>query len=206
MRRWDELEPHLTALLFRPFPPVRPALALATSMPPRDLARLARFLLLPVRRLGEEHLGGEGAWRLLAGAALHADLSPEATLSGFFGWLLCCLGQRHGFPVPEGGAASITAALVARLAERRRRAVRRAGRGHRRASRPGGRRPHRRPGLGPGAAGGARRRGRPHALHPPRGRRRPPGPRPCRHRALPLGRRHLQGRLDARRTDPVVGT
>ncbi|MCB0961682.1 MAG: NAD(P)/FAD-dependent oxidoreductase [Acidimicrobiales bacterium] len=118
VRRWDELEPHLTSLLFRPFPPVRPALALATSMTPRELARLARFLLLPVRRLGEEHLGGAGARRLLAGAALHADLSPEATLSGFFGWLLCCLGQRHGFPVPEGGAASITTALVARLADR----------------------------------------------------------------------------------------
>lgn len=118
VRRWDELAPHLTSLLYDPFPPVRAAAGLARSMPPRDLVRLARFLLLPVRRLGEEHFGGEGARRLLAGAALHADLSPEATLSGFFGWLLCCLGQRNGFPVPEGGAGAVTQALVDRLVER----------------------------------------------------------------------------------------
>jgi phytoene dehydrogenase-like protein len=31
---------------------------------------------------------------------------------------MCCLGQRNGFPVPEGGAGAVTAALVARLAER----------------------------------------------------------------------------------------
>lgn len=116
--RWDDLQPHLTSLLYDPFPPVRGGLGLLGSMPPRALARLARFLLLPARRFGEEHFGGAGARRLLAGAALHADLSPESTLSGFFGWLLCCLGQRNGFPVPEGGASAVTRALVDRLAER----------------------------------------------------------------------------------------
>lgn len=116
--RWDDLQPHLGSLLYEPFPPLRPGLGLARGRSPRDLARLARFLLLPVRRLGEEHLGGEASRRLLAGAALHADLAPESTLSGFFGWLLCCLGQRHGFPVPEGGASAVTRALVDRLADR----------------------------------------------------------------------------------------
>jgi len=54
----------------------------------------------------------------VAAAALHADLGPEATLSGFFGWLLCSLGQQVGFPVPEGGASSMTSALVRRLEQR----------------------------------------------------------------------------------------
>jgi hypothetical protein len=65
--------------------------------------------LLPVRRLGEEHFAGARGPRLLAGNALHADVSPEMPLSGVFGWILCSLGQQHGFPVPAGGAGQITA-------------------------------------------------------------------------------------------------
>ncbi|MDX6648718.1 MAG: hypothetical protein QOJ97_669, partial [Solirubrobacteraceae bacterium] len=53
--------------------------------------------------------------RLLAGNALHADVSPEMPMSAVFGWVLCSLGQQHGFPVPEGGAGQITSALVRRL-------------------------------------------------------------------------------------------
>jgi len=116
--RWYDVQPHLTRLLFCPFPPVAGAAGLLRALPPRELARFGRFLMLPARRMGEEELGGEASRRLLAGAALHADLTPESTLSGFFGWLLCCLGQVNGFPVPEGGARSVTAALVRRLEER----------------------------------------------------------------------------------------
>jgi phytoene dehydrogenase-like protein len=113
--RWHDVQPHLTRLLFRPFPPVAGTAGLLATLPPRELARFGRFLMLPARRMGEEELGGEASRRLLAGAALHADLTPESTLSGFFGWLLCCLGQVNGFPVPEGGARSVTTALVRRL-------------------------------------------------------------------------------------------
>lgn len=115
MRRWTDLQPHLSRLIYRPFPPVAAAGGLLRTLPPRDLARFGRFLMLPARRMGEEEFGGEAARRLLAGCALHADLTPESTLSGFFGWLMCSLGQANGFPVPEGGARSITDALVARL-------------------------------------------------------------------------------------------
>ena len=38
--------------------------------------------------------------------------------SGFLGWFLAGLGQRDGFPVPEGGAGRLTDALVARLRAR----------------------------------------------------------------------------------------
>jgi len=55
---------------------------------------------------------------LLTGNALHSDVSPDAPPSGFLGWMLTCLGQQYGFPVPEGGASQLTAALVRRLEAR----------------------------------------------------------------------------------------
>ena len=80
--------------------------------------RLARLAALPVRRFGEETFRGDGAPMLLAGNALHADLSPDAAGSAIYGWLLTMLGQTQGFPVPEGGAGRLTDALVARLQAR----------------------------------------------------------------------------------------
>jgi phytoene dehydrogenase-like protein len=113
--RWRLLQPGLLDAFVGPFPPLRAGASLARSVPPTDLARLARFALLPVRRMGEEEFAGDAARRLLAGLALHADIAPEGALSGFLGWLLMALGQDVGFPVPEGGASALTGALVARL-------------------------------------------------------------------------------------------
>lgn len=113
---WDRHGRELVDCLLGPFPPVRAGGRLAAKLRARDLLELARTGLVPVRRMAEEHFAGEGGALLLAGNALHTDLSPESAGSGFFGWLLCCLAQRHGFPVPEGGAGELTAALVARLA------------------------------------------------------------------------------------------
>lgn len=116
--RWQALREAVLEALFTPFPPLRAAARLVLDVRGRELARVARSMLLPVRRLGAEEFSADPARRLLAGAALHADLSPEAVLSGFFGWLLCSLGQEVGFPVPEGGAGSLADALVTRLEER----------------------------------------------------------------------------------------
>lgn len=116
--RWEQVGPALLASLFSPFPPVRGGVGVVRATGVRGLPELARFSLLPVRRLGVEEFTGEGARRWIAAAALHADLQPEAALSGFFGWLMCALGQHVGFPVPEGGAGAITAALVRRLVAR----------------------------------------------------------------------------------------
>jgi phytoene dehydrogenase-like protein len=112
---WRQVSGPLLAALFRPFPPVAPAASLAVRLGPVGTLRFLRHLLLPVRRMAEERFGGEGAALLLGGNALHSDLAPEAAGSGLFGWLLACLGQEHGFPVPEGGAGALTAALVRRL-------------------------------------------------------------------------------------------
>jgi phytoene dehydrogenase-like protein len=106
--------PFMDALL-RPFPPVRGSVKLAAALGPLGLVRFTRFALLPVRRLAEERFRGDGAAWILAGNALHADLTPDSAGGGLFGWVLCGLGQQHGFPVPEGGAGQLTAALVQRL-------------------------------------------------------------------------------------------
>ncbi|MFD3920014.1 phytoene desaturase family protein [Streptomyces sp. NPDC058595] len=120
---WKRLGPDIVRALFTPFPPVRAGLRLAARLRSAGGLRLARRLVLPVRRLGEEEFRGEGGRLLLAGNALHADLGPEAAGSGGYGWLMSMLGQTYGFPVPVGGAGALTGALVRRL-ERRGGAVR----------------------------------------------------------------------------------
>ncbi|MFK0171656.1 phytoene desaturase family protein [Streptomyces sp. NPDC090306] len=115
---WDGLRQNVLGALFTPFPPVRAATGLARRLRTAGGLRLARSLLLPVRRLGEEEFHGEGGRLLLAGNALHADLSPEAAGSGGFGWLMSMLGQTYGFPVPVGGSGALTSALVRRLESR----------------------------------------------------------------------------------------
>ena len=114
---WDEVGDALIAAIFAPFPPVAALGKIIMRLRAAGLAHFGRTALLPVRRLIDEEFTGPGSL-LLAGSALHADLAPEMTGSGLFGWLLCMLGQRHGFPVPVGGAGELTAALVRRLAAR----------------------------------------------------------------------------------------
>ncbi|MGC4888626.1 phytoene desaturase family protein [Micromonospora sp. DT227] len=107
-------EPMLDAIT-SPFPPVRGGVGLLRRLRVAGALRLARRLVLPVRKLGAELFQGEGGPALLAGCALHTDLSPEEAGSGVYGWLLAMLGQQVGWPVPVGGAQRITDALVARL-------------------------------------------------------------------------------------------
>jgi phytoene dehydrogenase-like protein len=115
IERWQRLEPGFRQAFFTPFPPLLGAARMAARVDPRDLVRLVRFLALPVRRMGDEQFGGPDGRDLLAGNALHADLPPEAVGSGAFGWIMCGLGQTHGFPIPEGGSGNLTRALVRRL-------------------------------------------------------------------------------------------
>ncbi|MEU6532741.1 NAD(P)/FAD-dependent oxidoreductase [Streptomyces sp. NPDC046928] len=112
---WERLRPDLLDTLFTPFPPVRAGARLALRLRAAGGLRMARSLVLPVRRLGEEEFRGQGGRLLLAGNALHADLAPESAGSGGFGWLMTMLGQTYGFPVPAGGSGALTDALVRRL-------------------------------------------------------------------------------------------
>jgi phytoene dehydrogenase-like protein len=116
--RWRQVAPRVLSALFGPFPPVRAAAGLLAALGPADAARAVRELVLPARVAGEERFAGQGARALLAGSALHADLTLEETGGGVYGWLLVMLGQQYGFPVPAGGAGEVTRALLARLRER----------------------------------------------------------------------------------------
>ncbi|MEU9626611.1 NAD(P)/FAD-dependent oxidoreductase [Streptomyces luteogriseus] len=115
---WQGLRPGLLGALFTPFPPLRATARLALRLRAAGGLRMARSLVLPVRRLGEEEFRGQGGRLLLAGNALHADLAPESAGSGGFGWLMAMLGQTYGFPVPAGGSGALTSALVRRLETR----------------------------------------------------------------------------------------
>ncbi|HEY0485136.1 MAG TPA: NAD(P)/FAD-dependent oxidoreductase [Mycobacteriales bacterium] len=116
--QWTRVREPLLDALFRPFPPVRPAVRLARALGVADGIRLARLGTMPVRRYGEEQFRGDGGRALLAGNAIHADLGPDNAGSAVFGWLLAMLAQDVGFPVPEGGAARLVEALVRRLTAR----------------------------------------------------------------------------------------
>ena len=116
--RWQRVRGEVLAALLRPFPPVRAGARLLRRVGTADALRLARFGTQSTRRYGQEAFRGEGARMLMAGNALHADLTPDAAGGAVLGWLLAMLAQDVGFPVAAGGAQSIADALVRRLAER----------------------------------------------------------------------------------------
>jgi phytoene dehydrogenase-like protein len=115
-REWCGYSDALLGALMTPMPPLRPAAALLRRARVAGAVRLARRLLLSAQQLGREMFAGQGGPLLLAGLALHTDLSPAESGSAGYGWLLAMLGQQYGFPVPVGGAGRLTDALVARLA------------------------------------------------------------------------------------------
>lgn len=113
---WERLREPLLSALFTPFPPVRAGVRLAGALGVDGALRFARFATLSVRRYAQENFTSPAPGLLLAGNAIHTDLSPESPASAIFGWLLAMLGQSIGFPVPEGGAGRLIDALVDRLA------------------------------------------------------------------------------------------
>ena len=147
--------------------------ARASRSGPRGLLRFARFALLPVRRLGRGAVPRRrrraAAGRQRDARRLRARVGGQRRCSAG-----CCAGsaQQLGYPVPEGGAGRLTAALVARLQAHGGR-IECGARGGARAGPPrrGGRRAHRGRPRDRGAPGRARRHHRADAL--PRSGRRP---------------------------------
>jgi phytoene dehydrogenase-like protein len=115
---WCSVSDRMLELMFTAFPPVRPGLGLFRQIGVGGSLRLGRRLVLSVREMTRELFDGEGARLIMAGCALHTDLTPEEAGGGVFGWLLAMLGQQYGWPVPVGGAQKITDALVSRLLSR----------------------------------------------------------------------------------------
>ncbi|HEY0689110.1 MAG TPA: NAD(P)/FAD-dependent oxidoreductase [Kribbella sp.] len=106
--------PFLQALLTS-WPPVGAGVRLARRLGSAgDLARFARFMAMPVHRMGQELFAGPRGRALLAGNAFHADASLTGSVSGTMGWLLAMLAQDVGFPVATGGSRTLASALVGR--------------------------------------------------------------------------------------------
>ena len=198
--------PPLLDALFTPFPPVRGGLALLRAAAGRRRAAAGPAAGAAGRAGSARRCSPVRARRCCWPAApCTPTCRPRRPAAAVYGWLLAMLGQEVGWPVPDGGAQRITDALVDRLTS---------------ARRPDRVRRPRRPGAGrarPGDGGpdGGRRR-----LCGPGGRCWPTCPRrrststwsaaphlPPRLvedlDALPLGRRHAQGRLGAVRAGAV---
>jgi phytoene dehydrogenase-like protein len=117
--RWLSVQGAFIDFLMRPFPPVRPTLRMLRRLQgPKEILDFARLGIMPLRRHAAEEFRGAGAARLLAGNALHADVTPDSMGSALYGWVLCGIGQSLGWPVARGGAGHITQALVRRPQER----------------------------------------------------------------------------------------
>lgn len=111
---WNRIRDPLAAAMFRPFPPVRAGLRLVRALGP-DVLRFAQQSMMSAATFGESRFAGAGARLLITGNTLHTDLGPTDTGGALIGWLLTMAAQDVGFPVAEGGAGRLTAALTARL-------------------------------------------------------------------------------------------
>jgi phytoene dehydrogenase-like protein len=79
------------------------------------MARFGLHALRSARGLAESRFRGERARALFAGLAAHSILPLEWTATAAFGLVLGILGHAVGWPLPRGGSARITGALLAHL-------------------------------------------------------------------------------------------
>jgi phytoene dehydrogenase-like protein len=112
---WRTVRDPLLRGLLTPFPPLRAGLGLAAKLRKAGGLSFVKMLAEPANTLVSKHFRGVDGQLLIAGNAGHADIPLNAAGSGLFGWLMTMLGQEYGFPAPEGGAASLTAAMITRL-------------------------------------------------------------------------------------------
>jgi phytoene dehydrogenase-like protein len=105
---YKAIEPHLLGILLGPFPAPGPMARLG----PFHLTRLARVFLASGRNLSERWFTSTSARRVLPGLALHADVGPEDRFGAALGFVLGMVATTGGYAVPQGGARSITNALV----------------------------------------------------------------------------------------------
>jgi phytoene dehydrogenase-like protein len=94
-----------------------PGLAAAWRLGPRLLFRFALAGIRSAAGVSCAWFRTEAARRIIPGLALHADLGPDDLAGAGIGMVLAFLAARNGFPIPVGGARSITEALLRRIQE-----------------------------------------------------------------------------------------
>ena len=112
--RWDRvrdwyarIQSRFLPALLGPFPTVRPALALG----PVDLLRIAAAFVRSGRGVSRSWFRTEASRRVFPGLALHVDVGPDDTFGAGIGLVLGLQALTGGFPVAEGGAATIANVL-----------------------------------------------------------------------------------------------
>jgi phytoene dehydrogenase-like protein len=114
LSEWQRARPErFSETLLATLPGILPALRLG----PRGLWRLAQAGLSSAGGFSRRRFQTEAARRVIPGLALHADFGPDDFGGASMGVVLALLAGSAGFPVPVGGAKSITEALLARLRE-----------------------------------------------------------------------------------------
>ena len=114
-RQWDVMGKHIVGGLLSPFPPLKHGLGGLLRLRRAGGLGLVRDLLMPAADFSRIRFRGDAPALLIGGNAGHADIPLTAPGSALFGLLMTMLGQTVGFPVPEGGAGQLVAALVRRL-------------------------------------------------------------------------------------------
>ncbi len=112
---WDQIGDQVLGALLSPFPPVRAGLGALGRLRAAGGLDLLKTLLSPAADLARHRFGGPAPGLLIAGNSGHSDIPLESPGSGLFGILMTMLGQTVGFPVPEGGAQQLSAALAHRV-------------------------------------------------------------------------------------------
>jgi phytoene dehydrogenase-like protein len=105
---YRKIEPRLLGLLMRTFPAVGPMLRLL----PFDLLRVATVFASKGRWVAERWFRTPEAQRVLPGLALHVDVGPDDWFGAALGYMLGMTATTGGYVVPEGGAQSITDAML----------------------------------------------------------------------------------------------
>ena len=98
------------------FPPLLPGLRLALKLRRRSL-ELSRLMLGSVANLGRELFDHPAPTAWLCGSTAHSDLTPGSAGGAAFGFALNWLGHAVGWPIPRGGARSLSEAMVAKLVD-----------------------------------------------------------------------------------------
>jgi phytoene dehydrogenase-like protein len=108
--------------LMKPFAENWPALASEVLRPihllsphPLLMARFGAFAFPPANALANLFFHSERTKALFAGLAAHSFLSLDEPLSAAFGLLLSAAAHAVGWPIPRGGAQSISGALCGYL-------------------------------------------------------------------------------------------
>lgn len=101
----------LLGALLSTLPAVKPMLKFGIP----NLLRLGLVASSSGRTFSERHFRTDAAQRIIPALALHTDVGPDDPFGAIVGFMLTMLASSGGFAVPEGGAASITKALLRRF-------------------------------------------------------------------------------------------